>query len=684
MQTILTVSSVALVLALCGLRLLKREISLADILLLVGLLGLGGAELLNRQALVQDGNALSLERWSLAVQGAAFWAFGGFSLAYARIQQPGAVSRTQIAMLAIFAALPLLPLALPPETLFRPAAALSPWLVPLTNLGLALHFGMLAAILLCLYNLEGTLLSATHVKRWRIKYFVLGVMAVQASQFLAISEGLLYKMLDFSQSPTRQIGLLLGTMLMGYSLITRGGGEKIVFSRRIAYKSLVLFAAGVYLVSVGLVGQAMRQFAGLNKTGVITAFSLLGGLGLLSLFLSETVRRKANTMLRMYFYKDKYDYRLQWLDSVHRLTGIAGLRELYEAVLVGFCQNLGMGQAALYLRDGRSGYFDPVCQWEMGAANAPLPPDHPLCQPDSGPRAVRDLRNQTPIPPAPEASFSVPLLRGTILEGFVLLDHPFNDAEEYDEEDFELMEALAHQAVSAILIMRQADELASAREMEAMGKVSAFVLHDLKNLVHTLSLMVENAKSYIHDPEFQQDMREALDNSVVKMKSLIHRLREVPSSDSLLCEDVDLLELARESSRSVPEGALQLRGDSVHSTVDRSEMSKVLVNLFRNAHEASMGRQPVVVTVGNQGQPYIKVCDAGCGMDAEFIRKSLFVPFSTTKDKGIGIGLYQSKQIVEAHGGRLEVESLPGRGSTFTVLLPGTLVSNLIASRTAG
>jgi putative PEP-CTERM system histidine kinase len=466
---------------------------------------------------------------------------------------------------------------------------------------------------------------------------------------------------------------LLGVALMGYSLATRGGEEKIVFSRRLAYKSLVLLAAGAYLVSIGLIGQAMRQFEGLNESTVVAAMSLFGGVGLLIVFLSETIRRKVKTALRKNFFKDKYDYRLQWLDFIHRLTGVVHLEDLYQAVLLGFCENLGMGQAALYLRNAHTGNFEPVHQWEMASAKTVLPSDHPLCQPASNPRCVRDLRNTPPSPPAPTASFSVPLMRGPNFEGFILLDHPFNAAERYDEEDFELMEALAHQATSAILLMRQADELASAREMAAMGKVSAFVLHDLKNLVHTLSLMVENAKNYIQEPEFQRDMCKALDNSVSKMRGLIHKLREVSSSKSLLYEDVDLLALARESSKSVPEGTLELQGESVPASVDRAEMSKVLVNLFRNAYEACQGKQTVVVEVGHHSQPYIKVSDSGCGMDAEFIRKRLFVPFSSTKDTGMGIGLYQSKQIVEAHGGRLVVESLPSHGSTFTILLPDTL-----------
>jgi len=66
----------------------------------------------------------------------------------------------------------------------------------------------------------------------------------------------------------------------------------------------------------------------------------------------------------------------------------------------------------------------------------------------------------------------------------------------------------------------------------------------------------------------------------------------------------------------------------------------------------------------------ITVSDNGCGMSGEFIEKHLFKPFYTTKKKGLGIGLYQCKSIVEAHGGSIKVKSKEGMGTDFTVYLP--------------
>jgi hypothetical protein len=97
----------------------------------------------------------------------------------------------------------------------------------------------------------------------------------------------------------------------------------------------------------------------------------------------------------------------------------------------------------------------------------------------------------------------------------------------------------------------------------------------------------------------------------------------------------------------------------------------VVTNLVLNATEAvSQGGQVVVETSQNNGWAVLTVSDNGCGMEPEFLRHALFRPFQTTKKDGFGIGMFQSKMIVEAHGGRIEVESELKKGTTFRVLLP--------------
>jgi signal transduction histidine kinase len=102
-------------------------------------------------------------------------------------------------------------------------------------------------------------------------------------------------------------------------------------------------------------------------------------------------------------------------------------------------------------------------------------------------------------------------------------------------------------------------------------------------------------------------------------------------------------------------------------------MQKVVVNLVLNASEALGQDGCIQVSTSRFGDALgLVVSDNGRGMSAEFVKSSLFQPFKTTKAQGLGIGLYHSRKIVEAHGGRIEVESEEGRGSTFRVLLPAS------------
>jgi signal transduction histidine kinase len=105
--------------------------------------------------------------------------------------------------------------------------------------------------------------------------------------------------------------------------------------------------------------------------------------------------------------------------------------------------------------------------------------------------------------------------------------------------------------------------------------------------------------------------------------------------------------------------------------VDREQIQKVLTNLLVNAREASRPGQEICLSSEQRnGHVIISVRDHGCGISPEFLKNHLFKPFQTTKKKGIGIGMFQSRMIVEAHGGRIEVESRQTEGTTFRVVLP--------------
>jgi signal transduction histidine kinase len=157
-----------------------------------------------------------------------------------------------------------------------------------------------------------------------------------------------------------------------------------------------------------------------------------------------------------------------------------------------------------------------------------------------------------------------------------------------------------------------------------------------------------------------------------KMQGLIGRLKNLGEKELLCRQRFDLLAMARETSQLVGGAVVEVRGESAVITGDADELQKVLLNFLINAVEASPAGVAVQVEVGIAPTPFFRVIDHGYGMSIEFQRRELFKPFVTTKKKGMGIGLYQCRRIVEAHGGHIEVLSIEGHGSVFTARLPGS------------
>jgi putative PEP-CTERM system histidine kinase len=212
-----------------------------------------------------------------------------------------------------------------------------------------------------------------------------------------------------------------------------------------------------------------------------------------------------------------------------------------------------------------------------------------------------------------------------------------------------------------------------ARKFQAFSRMSAFVVHDLKNIVTQLSLMVKNAKRLGHNPEFQADMLMTVENSLDRMRQLMLQLREgsAPGGSAV---GVDLHRIAQELATAAARRgrALELRLSqrmAARGHVDRLE--RVIGHLVNNAFDATEPGQSVWIQIERLGSfVRVEVGDKGLGMPADFVQNRLFKPFQTTKAAGMGIGAYESFQYVQELGGKVQVDSKEGRGTVVTLLLP--------------
>jgi putative PEP-CTERM system histidine kinase len=408
---------------------------------------------------------------------------------------------------------------------------------------------------------------------------------------------------------------------------------------------------------------------------VLGAFAL--GIVIPLLLFSERFRRKV-----VFINKQFYNYREAWLKFTARLSSCKSKTDVYHVILTTYIEVFGLVSASLFLHDEQRKRY-------VHGANLMMPPGEAvLC---ASPELISYFRNRNRvfnssdgeyIPTAEEAAFVnaigakflVPLMNNGAVEGIVAFNKK-NSGEQYVYEDYDLMKILGKQAALALSNFRLSHELIEARELAVIAKMSSFVVHDVKNHLSTLSMIIENADEHIANPDFQKDMLNSIQKSIGRMQRLVQRLRSSPWKDTVNTSVVDISALTRGCVNELLVGnrdvEIEYYGEPVMAEANAEELNKVIFNLLLNALDACANNAAIKASSSTDGiRAYLRIEDNGCGISEEFIRDHLFKPFRSTKRVGLGIGLYQCKQIVEAHGGTISVESEIGKGTAFILSLP--------------
>lgn len=566
---------------------------------------------------------------------------------------------------------------LPPESLFYSPDFGAETLLFLTNSGFLFFLLLSGFLVLSMVHLERTLSALSQQERWRVKFEIIATCVLLGAHVIYYSQALLYRSLDMSLLDTRSFALVIAVGLLFYSRIYRNQGAEIRISPGVAYRSCILFALSIYVIGLGLIGEGMTYLVFPAQRIVMLAVAMVSTVLVSLLFLSENFHRRIKVTLHKNFYPSKYDYRVQWRAFTERISTTTSLAALQQAILVFFCETFGSKGAALYQFQPEEQVFKSVAHFQFRRDWRSLPVTDPsivdLASKDwciNLDEVQKEGRLFFETMASSKASLIIPLLFDNELAGFIVLAERISQKERLSYEDYDLMRMLARQSIATLQGITLAEQLTTARELAAIGKVSTFVLHDLKNQVSGLSLMLDNARSYIEDPEFQQDMLETIQNTMNNMKGLIAKLKNLKEKPQLVTKPVNLQKILKDAAVTCG-GKVNLNGDAIFIDADEEEIYKVVLNLFVNAREASPESAAVRVDFWQEeGWALVRVSDQGCGMSADFIATRLFQPFATTKKYGFGIGLYQCRQIMDAHGGQIEVISQPGEGSSFTLHLP--------------
>lgn len=649
-----------------------------DVVSLFFLLILSSSLLAFESYILDHTDQFSLKRYVFALEGCLPVAAIAYSVLFCR--QPGigklsVASRILIPSTILFA---LFSFWLKPEQLIFSPDFGGEKIIFLTNAGFLFYVLLMMFLVLSMVQLERTLSALSQHERWRFKFEIIALCVLLGSYVVYYSQSLLYRSLDMGLLDARSFALIMTLALLFYSRNYRSRGEKVYISRGVAYRSLILFVVGVYLIGLGIFGEGMKYLDWPAQKTFLLVLVMVGTVVVSILFLSESLRRKVKVYLHKNFYQSKYDYRHHWQVFTDRIFSAKSFDDLQREILIFYCEAFACNGGAFYLYDDELDEYLNTSHFEFRRDWRPFVVSDPL---------VQLLRQREWIINLSEANdefedslveslieagatFVVPLFFDKQLEGFIVLFGQINTGEILTYEDYDFMKMLARQSIAAVQGIRLTEKLSTTREMAAIGKVSTFVLHDLKNQVSGLSLMLDNAREYIDNPEFQQDMLETVDSTVVNMRGLIARLKNLKEKPELIVAPVDLKKVVQDAVNTAG-GNINVTGTAVRIDADEEEIYRVILNLLINAIEATAGNVPVIVDFGcKNGFAYVNVSDSGCGMSKEFIDSRLFKPFETTKKHGFGIGLYQCRQIMDSHQGLISVDSKEGEGTTFSLQLP--------------
>jgi putative PEP-CTERM system histidine kinase len=520
-------------------------------------------------------------------------------------------------------------------------------------------------------------------ERWAIKFACLGIGAMFAYDFYMYSDAMLFRQINPEIWAARGAVNALTVPLVAVSVMrSTSWSSQLAVSRRVMFHSAALFGSAIYLLTMGSAGYYLRYFGG-TWGSVMQVTFLFGALVLLvGILFSGTFRAWLKVFISKHFYSYNYDYREEWL----RFTGTLsqhgpGLGDRTVQAVAALVESPG---GVMWIRRD-SGLFEPAASLQSPLSTVTEAADSPFCQFLEAKQWVVDLQEYRDAPakyddvpmPAwlldyPRGWLVVPLMMQGGLFGFMLLVQP-RSAIKLNWEVIDLLKIAGSQAASYLAQYEAANALLVARQFESFNRMSTFVVHDLKNLVSQLSLLMSNAERHKHNPEFQNDMIETVNFSVQKMKLLLQKLSRGVTPENPVALPIERLLRQAVALKGAfePQPVLTVADAGLTVRADWERLERVVGHLIQNSIEATAKDGRVDIELARRGgEVQIRISDSGEGMSEEFIRERLFKPFESTKSAGMGIGVFESQEYIQELGGALHVTSVPGFGSTFTIILP--------------
>jgi putative PEP-CTERM system histidine kinase len=531
-------------------------------------------------------------------------------------------------------------------------------------------------------------------KYWAMRFLFVGLGTVFAFDLFFYSEALLFQRMNPDLYAVRGMIDGLAVPLIALSLARNPNFTvDIHVSRQFVYHSMTLVGTGLYFILMALAGYYLRNVGGSWGLLLQTTFLAAAVILVLVTLSSGTFRSALRNFVTANFFSYRYDYRKEWLQFIALISARESFLGLQDRVIQAIANVADSPAGALWLRDPVDDSFANTTCWNVPFVREKLSARAPfMTRLESGKRPLviqgADAANAVVaddlpdwLPRFPRVWIVVPLPHRDRLIGFLILTKP-RARRSLSEEDHTLLMTLGYQAASYIAEEEAGKALLDAKQLEIFNQNFAFVVHDIKNIVSQLSLILSNAEKHGDNPEFQRDVMVTVRHSVGRMRNLLEQL----NSARARAPD-EIFDLGRSIRRRWPkeeDGCLKVQVPEEPCPVrgDEETLLQILRHLLQNAFDAISPEGHVEMQLQRSDRvAVITIIDDGRGMTPDFLRHELFRPFRSTKGSGYGIGVYQARELLRQAGGRLDVDSVPGKGTEVTIVLP---VTEIDAEATAG
>jgi len=523
--------------------------------------------------------------------------------------------------------------------------------------------------------------------RWAIKYLFFGAGGIFVYDFYLYSDALLFRGIDQSLWEVRGLVNLAAVPMLAIAAARNEDWSLNIFvSRDIVLHTTTLLGGGVYLLLVAAAGYYLRDFGGNWGRLAQALFLSLAVVLLLTVLFSGQFRTRLRVFLGKHFYKNKYDYRYEWLQLTRELnSSVEGEDDFVKATRV-LAHIVAARAGLLWLtRDGH--HYENVAAWQTERIAASETGEAPLIRFLDSKAYVINLM-ELDLHPAEYEGLDLPAWMNAIqcgwlivplfgldsLLGFIILADPLI-VRSLNWEDRDLLKMAALQVSSHLGVLMASEALAEARQFEVFNRLSSYMVHDLKNIAAELEMVARNAVRHKSNPDFLVDAFDTVTTASTDIRRLLEQLRNkqvdlqkkvVIDMDSLVQEVIGM----KQGKSPVP--VFEGISGTCRVVAERARLANVLAHLVDNAQQATAEDGSVTIRLYPENDRCIvEIRDSGDGMDAEFIQKRLFKPFDTTKgNAGMGIGMYESREFIRQLLGEIRVQSEPGEGTVVTLQLP--------------